>query len=126
MPLRPFYSRVFVYDMGNTSSTVTAGIKDQVRSLSRYLRDKSQVNSRSNAMNKLADVTGNGELADAAREALRTGSTDKLDALIEEKVKPMLYNDGEGDQLLINEIIAQRRRERTGWDSIEPRDEYVL
>ncbi|CAI4222328.1 unnamed protein product [Auanema sp. JU1783] len=87
--------------MGNTSSTVTAGIKDQV-------------NNQSNAMYKLADVTGNGFLAELAREAIRSGNTDDLDHNIREKIGPLLYNNGEGEMLLINDIISFRHKERTG------------
>lgn len=56
--------------MGASSSTVTAGIKDQV-------------DGRSNAINQLADVTGNnGELALLAKEALKLKDTRMLDEMI--------------------------------------------
>lgn len=35
-------------------------------------------------MNRLADITGNGELALVAREALKNENNEKLDALIEQ------------------------------------------
>lgn len=55
--------------MGNASSTVTAGIK-------------SQVDNRNNVIYKLGDVTGNGELALLAKEALRTNNLAPLDQRI--------------------------------------------
>ncbi|MFH4975501.1 hypothetical protein AB6A40_002210 [Gnathostoma spinigerum] len=87
--------------MGNESSTVTAGIRDQV-------------DSRNNVVYKLGDVTGNGELALLAREALRSNDFRLLDEKIREKIRPLLYNDGEGMLLPIESIIALRHKERTG------------
>lgn len=52
--------------MGNSSSSVTSGIKDQV-------------GGSSNVVYLLGDVTGNGELANVAREAIKMGSNDILD-----------------------------------------------
>ena len=57
--------------MGASSSTVTAGIKNQV-------------DGRSNAIYQLADVTGNGELAMLAKEALRSRDNTELDRNIQE------------------------------------------
>lgn len=57
--------------MGASSSTVTAGIKNQV-------------NNKSNAIYQLADMTGNGELAMIAKEALRSNDVTKLDQKIQE------------------------------------------
>jgi hypothetical protein len=73
--------------MGNSASSVTSGIKNQV-------------DGSSNAIYPLADVTGqaildlksfythfrNGELALLAKEALRKGSTEELDAAIKEVI----------------------------------------
>ncbi|CAB3406138.1 unnamed protein product [Caenorhabditis bovis] len=87
--------------MGNASSTVTAGIKDQV-------------NAKGNAINQLADVTGKGLLAELAIEAIRSGDYTELDRMIVEKVRPMLYNNGEGAMLPLSDIIQQRHKERTG------------
>lgn len=55
--------------MGNSSSTVTAGIKNQV-------------DGRSNAIYQLADVTGNGELAVLAKEVLKSENIALLDETI--------------------------------------------
>ena len=60
--------------MGSASSTVTAGIKNQIA-------------GGANAIYPLADVTGNGELALLAKEALRIGSTEALDVAIREASK---------------------------------------
>ncbi|VDM39042.1 unnamed protein product [Toxocara canis] len=87
--------------MGNASSTVTAGIKNQV-------------DSRNNVIYKLGDVTGNGELALLAKEALRTNNLAPLDQRIVERIRPLLYNDGEGKMIPIEKVIAQRHKERTG------------
>lgn len=57
--------------MGNSSSSVTSGIKNQI-------------DGSSNAIYPLADVTGNGELANLAKEAIRAGSTVELDRMIKE------------------------------------------
>ncbi|TMS36062.1 hypothetical protein L596_003324 [Steinernema carpocapsae] len=91
--------------MGNSSSTVTAGIKNQA-------------DGRSNAMYQLADVTGNGVLADLAKQTLKTNDFAHLDFTIIEKIRPLLYNDGEGDMIPISKIIAMRHKERTGNESI--------
>uniref|UniRef100_A0A915A642 Ion transport domain-containing protein n=1 Tax=Parascaris univalens TaxID=6257 RepID=A0A915A642_PARUN len=87
--------------MGNASSTVTAGIK-------------SQVDNRNNVIYKLGDVTGNGELALLAKDTLRTKNVALLDQRIIERIRPLLYNDGEGKMIPIEKIIAQRHMERTG------------
>ncbi|VDK44106.1 unnamed protein product [Anisakis simplex] len=87
--------------MGNASSTVTAGIKDQV-------------DNRDNVIYKLGDVSGNGELALLAKEALRINNCTVLDQRIIERIQPLLYNGGDGKMLRIEEVIAQRHRERTG------------
>ncbi|GMS95405.1 hypothetical protein PENTCL1PPCAC_17580, partial [Pristionchus entomophagus] len=87
--------------MGIASSTVTAGIK-------------AQVNNQSNAMYKLADMSGNGILADLAREACKSGKTDLLDAAIQQKVRPFLYNNGDGEMIPLDKVLAQRHAERTG------------
>lgn len=115
--------------MGNSASSVTSGIKNQV-------------DGSKNAIYPLADVTGqvvfgqlfdflflsNGELALMAKEALRNGSTEELDAAIKEvaffkkiflnqfvqKITPFLYNEGKGDLLSIDRIIKIRHKERTG------------
>ncbi|KAK0396408.1 hypothetical protein QR680_001707 [Steinernema hermaphroditum] len=89
--------------MGNSSSTVTAGIKNQA-------------DGRSNIIYQLADVTGNGELADSAKVALKTGNVAELDFLIVEKIRPLLYNDGEGDMIPMAQVISMRHKERTGND----------
>lgn len=52
--------------MGASSSTVTAGIKNQV-------------DGRSNAIYQLADVTGNGVLADIAKESVKSKDPTELD-----------------------------------------------
>ncbi|KAI1728806.1 ion transport protein domain-containing protein [Ditylenchus destructor] len=87
--------------MGISSSTVTAGIKNQV-------------DGRSNTLYQMADVKGTGELALLAKEALKLGDTTALDKIIKLKIKPLLYNDGEGAMLPIEEVIAIRHKERTG------------
>uniref|UniRef100_A0A1I7Z815 ANK_REP_REGION domain-containing protein n=1 Tax=Steinernema glaseri TaxID=37863 RepID=A0A1I7Z815_9BILA len=87
--------------MGNSSSTVTAGIKNQA-------------DGRSNVIYQLADVTGNGELAELAKMALKTGNFIQLDLKIMEKIRPLLYNDGEGAMIPMAEVIAMRHKERTG------------
>ncbi|EFO93876.1 CRE-OCR-4 protein [Caenorhabditis remanei] len=101
--------------MGNASSAVTAGIKNQV-------------NASNNAINKLADMSGRGFLADLAMEAVKTGNHEELNRQILEvslskdlvtvvliqKVEPMLYNNGLGEMIPLSDIIAQRHKERTG------------
>ncbi|KAE9550100.1 hypothetical protein FO519_006692 [Halicephalobus sp. NKZ332] len=89
--------------MGASSSTVTAGIKNQV-------------DGKSNAIYQLADFTGNGELAMLAKEALKSHDNTELDRNIQEKVRPFLYNNGEGALLPIHEVISQRHKERKGTD----------
>ncbi|KAI6201301.1 Nanchung [Aphelenchoides besseyi] len=87
--------------MGNSSSTVTAGIKNQI-------------DGSSNAIYPLADVTGNGVLASLAREALKLNSTEELDRAIKEKITPFLYNEGKGEMLSVTQVIQIRHKERTG------------
>ncbi|CAD5222224.1 unnamed protein product [Bursaphelenchus xylophilus] len=87
--------------MGNSSSSVTSGIKNQI-------------DGSSNVIYPLADVTGNGELANLAKEAIKLGNTDLLDKTIKEKITPFLYNGGEGALLPIHEVISARHKERTG------------
>lgn len=60
--------------MGNASSAVTAGIKNQV-------------NASNNAINKLADMSGRGFLADLAMDAVRTGNHEELDKQILEVIQ---------------------------------------
>lgn len=57
--------------MGTSSSTVTAGIKNQV-------------NGKNNAMYQLADVKGNGKLALLAKKTLKSSNVLILDELIRE------------------------------------------
>lgn len=57
--------------MGASSSTVTAGIKNQV-------------DGKKNHLYKLADVTGNGVLAVLAKEVLKSGKFELLDIQIKE------------------------------------------
>uniref|UniRef100_A0AC34GPP7 Uncharacterized protein n=1 Tax=Panagrolaimus sp. ES5 TaxID=591445 RepID=A0AC34GPP7_9BILA len=87
--------------MGASSSTVTAGIKNQV-------------DGRSNAIYQLADVTGNGVLADIAKESVKSKDPTELDIHIKTKVRPFLYNGGDGAELPIHDVIAQRHKERHG------------
>uniref|UniRef100_A0A914YDM3 Ion transport domain-containing protein n=1 Tax=Panagrolaimus superbus TaxID=310955 RepID=A0A914YDM3_9BILA len=87
--------------MGASSSTVTAGIKNQV-------------DGRSNAIYQLADVTGNGVLADIAKESVKSKDPTELDVHIKTKVRPFLYNGGDGAELPIHDVIAQRHKERHG------------
>ncbi|KAH7701805.1 Protein OCR-4 [Aphelenchoides avenae] len=88
--------------MGASSSTVTAGIKDQV-------------DGRSNAINQLADVTGNnGGLALLAKEALKLKDTRMLDEMIIKRVRPLLYNDGDGEMIPMEKVLSVRHKERTG------------
>uniref|UniRef100_A0A8R1E840 ANK_REP_REGION domain-containing protein n=1 Tax=Caenorhabditis japonica TaxID=281687 RepID=A0A8R1E840_CAEJA len=87
--------------MGNASSAVTAGIKNQA-------------SAKNSAIGKLADLSGRGFLADLAADAVKTGNYEELDRQIVEKVRPMLYNNGDGAMLPLSEIMAQRHKERTG------------
>uniref|UniRef100_A0AC35U522 ANK_REP_REGION domain-containing protein n=1 Tax=Rhabditophanes sp. KR3021 TaxID=114890 RepID=A0AC35U522_9BILA len=89
--------------MGNSSSTVTAGIKNQV-------------DNKYNEMSKLADLTGSGILAVLAKEVIKSGDIPLLDAKIRELVKDFLYNEGEGEMIPIEQVIAVRHKERTGND----------
>lgn len=57
--------------MGNSSSGVTSGVKNQI-------------DGSSNVIYPLADVSGNGELALLAKEALKLNSTEQLDNAIKE------------------------------------------
>lgn len=91
--------------MGQKSSTVTAGIK-------------SQADGKSNALYAMADVHGNGVLATIARDVIRNGSKpewiQQLDDAIRAKVRPFLYNEGNGKMIPIETVINFRHRERTG------------
>ncbi|CEF70898.1 Nanchung [Strongyloides ratti] len=87
--------------MGASSSTVTAGIKNQV-------------DGKKNPLYKFADVTGNGILAVLAKEVLKSRRYELLDNQIRENIGQMLYNNGEGEMIPIEEIIAIRHKERTG------------
>uniref|UniRef100_A0A0N4ZE83 ANK_REP_REGION domain-containing protein n=1 Tax=Parastrongyloides trichosuri TaxID=131310 RepID=A0A0N4ZE83_PARTI len=87
--------------MGASSSTVTAGIKNQV-------------DGKKNALYKLADVTGNGDLAILAKEVLKSGDVELLDNEIRECLAPMLYNNGDGEMMLLEDVIGMRHKERTG------------
>uniref|UniRef100_A0A0K0FHM7 ANK_REP_REGION domain-containing protein n=1 Tax=Strongyloides venezuelensis TaxID=75913 RepID=A0A0K0FHM7_STRVS len=87
--------------MGASSSTVTAGIKNQV-------------DGKNNPLYKLADVTGNGVLAVLAKEVLKSRDIELLDNQIKEDVGQMLYNNGNGEMIPIEEIISIRHKERTG------------
>lgn len=99
--------------MGISSSTVTAGIKDQVE-------------GQSNALYQLADVKGTGKLALSAKKALKYNDNKELDEMIKtvkslfflkkslKLIKPFLYNNGAGEMLPIEQVILIRHKERTG------------
>lgn len=108
--------------MGISSSTVTAGIKNQV-------------DGKNNALYQLADVKGNGKLALLAKKTLKTSNVSVLDEMIREvlflykflkyvifycfytnlqHITPFLYNEGNGELLPIEEVISFRHKERTG------------
>uniref|UniRef100_A0A914XM03 Uncharacterized protein n=1 Tax=Plectus sambesii TaxID=2011161 RepID=A0A914XM03_9BILA len=91
--------------MGNTSTSVTAGVKNQV-------------NSGSKALYKLANLAGGGELVNLAKIARKTNEFTELDEKIRAEVPRFLYNDGEGAWLSIAEVISTRHKERTGSDFV--------
>ncbi len=86
--------------MGNTSSSVTSGVKDQA-------------DIGSHALYQLASV-GGGELVELAKTARIANDFSTLDRAIREKVHSFLYNGGEGKEVLISELISKRHKERTG------------
>ncbi|KAI6177064.1 Nanchung [Aphelenchoides bicaudatus] len=112
--------------MGNSNSGVTSGIKNQIGGSknagnSFYSIHSETLKGKFNTSSfNLSSCLRNGELAVLAKEALRNSSTDELDAAIKEKVTHLLYNEGKGDLLTVDQIIKIRHKERTGSDFTTP------
>ncbi|CAM1318145.1 Nan (predicted) [Pycnogonum litorale] len=105
--------RIFWADGKKPSNVIEWSPEDRtllLRNVTSGLKRQTVTDSR--PLYSLLNFTGGGELVEIMQEASRNRDFSKVDGMLEEKVKPFLYNDGEGKLIEITELILKRNQSR--------------